>query len=103
MQKHYLTFSSIIQTRVMNKRSKVTKRQKVLLTSEMHFFSTVSYDSTLADSGVLLTDPSPLMVGRESMLLHRLSISGSAPLDRRGPAHYPEGVLRVRSGRSCGC
>lgn len=43
-----LTLSSMIQSKVMNKRSKVTKRQKVLLTSEMHFFSPASYDFTPA-------------------------------------------------------
>lgn len=60
----------------MNKRSKVTKRQKVLLTSEMHFFSPASYDSTLAQMGGVLVDPTALPISRESALLHRLSIPG---------------------------
>lgn len=34
-----LTFNSIIQSNVTNKRSKVTNKQKVLLTSDMPFFS----------------------------------------------------------------
>lgn len=63
----------------MNKRSKVTKRQKVLLTSEMHFFSPASYDSILAEMGVVLIEPASLPVSRESvLLLHRLSIIGHA-------------------------
>lgn len=75
-----LTLSSMIQSKVMNRRSKVTKRQKVLLTSEMHFFSPASYDSTLAQMGVVFIDPTPLPVSRESaLLLHRLSIAGRAP------------------------
>ncbi len=70
----------MIQSNVTNKRSKVTKRQKVLLTSEMHFFSPASYDSTLAQMGVVLIDPNPLLLRRESMLLlHLLSILGHAP------------------------
>lgn len=82
-----LTLSSMIQSRVMNKRSKVTKRQKVLLTSEMHFFSGASYDSTRAEMGVVLITPLP--VTRESaLLLHRLSISVGAPGGRAGPAHW---------------
>ncbi len=92
-----LTLSSMIQSKVMNKRSKVTKRQKVLLTSEMHFFSPASYDSTLAQMGVVLIDPTPLPpVSRESaLLLHRLSIPGHAPLSRASPAHWStEGGLR---------
>lgn len=83
-----LTLSSMIQSRVMNKRSKVTKRQKVLLTSEMHFFSAPSYDSIRAETGVVATDPTPLPFRRESMLLHRLSIARHAPtVCRAGPAH----------------
>lgn len=67
--------SSMIQSRVMNRRSKVTKRQKVLLTSEMHFFSPASYEPTRARMVGLLTGPAPLPVSRESeLLLHRLSI-----------------------------
>lgn len=34
-----LTFNSIIQSNVTNKRSKVTNKQKVLLTSDIPFFS----------------------------------------------------------------
>lgn len=70
----------MIQSKVMNKRSNVTNRQKVLLTSEMHFFPPASYDSTLAERGVVLADHPPLPVSRESaLLLHRLSIAGHAP------------------------
>lgn len=69
----------------MNNRSKVTKRQNVLRTSEMHFFSPGSYDSTLTDCCVLLTDPIPLAVSRESTLLHRLSIPGSPPWTGQAP------------------
>lgn len=72
----HLTLSSMIQSMVMNKRSKVTKRQKVLLTSEMHFFSPASYDSTLAHMGGVLMDPTARPISRESALLHRLSIPG---------------------------
>lgn len=67
----------MIQSKEMNNRSKVTKRQKVLLTSEMYFFSAVSYESTLTEAGMPLTDPTPLPVNRESMLL-LLSIAGHA-------------------------
>lgn len=69
----------MIQSKAMNKRSKVTKRQNVRLTSEMHFFSAASYDSTLTEMGVELMEVIPLSVSRESMLLHLLSISGHAP------------------------
>jgi len=75
----------MIQSKVMNKRSKVTNRQKVLLTSEMHFFSVASYDSTLADTGVVLMDPMPLPVSRESTLLHLLSIPGRASWAEQAP------------------
>lgn len=78
----------MIQSKVMNKRSKVTKRQKVLLTSEMHFFSPASYDSTLAQMGVALTDTNPLAVSRESaLLLHRLSIPSSEQGQPRPPVN----------------
>jgi hypothetical protein len=40
--KSQLTFNSIIHTNVTNKRSKVTNKQKVLLTSDMPFFSLAS-------------------------------------------------------------
>lgn len=76
-----LTLSSMIQSKVMNRKSKVTKRQKVLLTSEMHFISLASYDSALLQMGVLLMEHPSLPVSRESaLLLHRLSIfCGHAP------------------------
>ena len=81
-----LTLSSMIQSKVMNKRSKVTKRQKVLLTSEMHFFSPASYDSTLAQMGLVLIDTTPLPVSRESaLLLHRLSITPATPTEQGQP------------------
>ena len=65
----------MIQSREMKSRSKVTKRQKVLLTAEMHVFSPASYDSSLA-----FRDPTPRPFSRESaLLLHRLSMSGHAP------------------------
>lgn len=68
-----LTFSSMIHSSVTKSRSKVTKRQKVLLTSEIHFFSPSSYDSTWAE----LMEPMPLLaVAREStLLLHWLSMA----------------------------
>lgn len=70
-----LTLSSMIQSRVMNSRSKVTKRQKVLLTSEMHCSSPASYELTRASRAGLATEPGPLPVSREStLLLPRLSI-----------------------------
>lgn len=74
-QEMSLTLSSMIQSSVMNRRSKVTKRQKVLLTSEMHFFSPASYEPTRARMVGLLTGPTSLPVSRDSaLLLHRLSI-----------------------------
>ncbi|CAB1446556.1 unnamed protein product [Pleuronectes platessa] len=91
----------MIQSKVMNKRSKVTKRQKVLLTSEMHFFSPASYD--LAQMGVVLMDPIPLAVSRESaLLLHRLSIVGHALLAGLAPptGQRSEGALGLRGGGS---
>lgn len=60
----------------MNSRSKVTKRQKVLRTSEMHFSSAASYEPTRASRVGLATEPGPLPVIREStLLLPRLSIT----------------------------
>lgn len=49
-EQNQLTFSSIIHSNVTNKRSKVTNRQKVLLTSDIPFFSLPSQDSILAMS-----------------------------------------------------
>lgn len=65
----------MIQSRVMNSRSKVTKRQKVLLTSEMHLFSAASCKLPCASRAGLAMEPGPLLVSRESaLLLQRLSI-----------------------------
>lgn len=95
----HLTLSSMIQSKVMNKRSKVTKRQKVLLTSEIHFFSPASQDPALTELDTVLTDPLPLPVSHDSeTLLPRLSIAGHALW--AGPAppsgQPSEGGLEVR-------
>lgn len=64
-----LTLSSMIQRRVMNSRSKVTKRQKVLLTSEMHLFSLASYEPTRASTAGPASRESTLLPRRLSITL----------------------------------
>lgn len=53
----------------MNKRSNVTNKQKVLLTSDMPFFSLPSYDSILAISCVGLMEWTSRKEGQDSTLL----------------------------------
>lgn len=59
----------MIQSRVMKSRSKVTKRQKVLLTSEMHLFSLASYEPTRASRAGVASRESPLLLPRLSIML----------------------------------
>lgn len=79
-----LTLSSMIHSKVTNRRSNVTKRQNVRRTSEMHFFFSSSYESTRACSGVELLAPKTPVTRESALLLHRLSMAALAATGLRG-------------------